>query len=308
MKQIVNGGGGGRGRLRLPTEEEVEVVEILLSLPELIAKSELINRQGFTWGGKKKRSELGLKSESSPATIRQVSESTPEKLTAGGADKSPSTPLCFLPSGSGSDGSGNGKPPSPVKKSFKRKVTDDLVESYNRMLQEQENLMRERKAMKTLHQELASANLELKAMLQKVSYSRNIEDIHQWNNSIKTIDQKSYHPQITMFAPPTPQQHHQHCQQLVVDPNNGKLVAVSSSGNSHGGGRFGLFNQVDPRVKINGEAYDVASSQPLDQSQYSVMDSDVRARNAAAARKNRISRMKANKNALMAIKLSKGCR
>ncbi|KAI3816994.1 hypothetical protein L1987_10780 [Smallanthus sonchifolius] len=306
MKQIVNG--GGRGRLRLPTEEEVEVVEILLSLPAIFAKSELINRRGLTWGGKKKRSELGLKSESSPSTLRQVGVSTPEKLTAGEADKSPSTPLCFLPSGSGSDGSGNRNPPSPVKKSSKRKAADDLVESYNRMQQEQENLLRERKAMKTLHQELASKNLELKAILQKVNYSRNIEDFHQWNNSIKIIDQKSYHPQITMFAPPTPQQQHQHCQQLVVDPNNGKLVAVSYSGKSHGGDRFGLFNQVDQRVKIHGEAYDVASSQPLDQSQYLVMDSDVRVRNSAAARRRRILRMKANKNASLAIKLSRGCR
>ncbi|KAL8218439.1 hypothetical protein R6Q57_021812 [Mikania cordata] len=284
MKQIVAGGGG---RLRSPTEEEAEVAEILLTLTKIIEKSELLRRRRLTWGTKKKRSALVSKEESSPS---------PEKVTAVEAGESPSTPLCFLPSGSGSDGSDKRKPPSSVKKNFKRKATDDLMENYCKMQQEKEILLNETKAMKTLHQELTSANLELKAIIQKVNYSRNI------------IDHQSYHPQNAMFVPATPQ--HQHCQQLMVDPNNGKLVAVSSSGNSHSGGNFGLFNQIDPRVKIHGETFDfLASSQPLDQSKYCVMDNDPRVRTAAAARKMRMLRMKENKKDLLALKLSsRGCR
>ncbi|KAD2804566.1 hypothetical protein E3N88_37943 [Mikania micrantha] len=271
MKQIVAGGGG---RLRSPTEEEAEVAEILLTLPKIIEISEFLRRRRLTWGSTKKRSVLDSKEESSPS---------PEKVTAVEAGESPSTPLCFLPSGSGSDGSDKRKPPSSVKKNFKRKATDDLMENYCKMQQEKEILLKETKAMKTLHQELTSANLELKAIIQKVNYSRNI------------IDHQSYHQQNAIFVPPTPQR----CQQLMV----------SSSGNSHSGGNFGLFNQIDPRVKIHGETFDfLASSQPLDQSKYCVMDNDPRVRTAAAARKMRMLRMKENKKALLALKLSsRGC-
>ncbi|MFS8000884.1 hypothetical protein Hanom_Chr13g01183811 [Helianthus anomalus] len=300
MKQVIDGGGGGGGFI-LPTDEEVEVAEALLMIPKLSAKRELINRFSFTWGVKKKRSVLVSKSESSPSPL-------PEKVTAEEADKSPSTPLNFLPSGS--DGVDKRKTSSSSgKRSLKRKATDDLVESYNRMQQEREILLKETKAMKILHQELSSKNLELKAIIQKVNYSRNIKDFHVWNKSMKIYDQQSY-PQITMFAPPTQQQQQQRCQQLVVDPNNGKLMAVSCSGNSHGGGRFGMINQMDPRVKMQGEAYDfMGCSQPLDQSKYLMMDNDLRMRTAAAAaRKRRILRMKENKNALLALKLARGSR
>ncbi|KAI3696068.1 hypothetical protein L1987_79077 [Smallanthus sonchifolius] len=260
MKQTVT---AVAGRLRIPTEEEVEVVEILLSLPKLFAKSELIGRYSFTWGRKKKRSVLDSKSESSPSP-------------------SPPTPLCFLPGG------GNRKPPSSVRKSLKRKATDDLMELYNGLQQEREILMEKVKAIKTLHQELASENLELKARGQKISYSRNIQDFHIWNSPMKLIDQQRCHQQITMFATATPQQ-------FMVDPNNG-------------GRRFGLFNQIDPRVKIHGETYDfMVCSQPLDQSKYLVMDNDLRVRAAAAARKRRILRMK-DKNSLLAMKLSRAWR
>ncbi|KAJ0669697.1 hypothetical protein HanOQP8_Chr13g0465601 [Helianthus annuus] len=294
MKQIIDGGGGD---FILPTDEEVEVAEALLMIQKLSAKEELINRFSFTWGLKKKRSVLVSKSESSPSPL-------PEKVTAEEADKSPSTPLNFLPSGS--DGVDKRKTSSSGKRSLKRKATDDLVESYNRMQQEREILLKETKAMKILHQELSSKNLELKAIIQQVNYSRNIKDFHVWNKSMKIYDQQSY-PQITMFAPPTQQQR---CQQLVVDPNNGKLLAVSCSGNSHGGGRFGMINQMDPRVKMQGEAYDfMGCSQPLDQSKYLMMDNDLRMRTAAAAaRKRRILRMKENKNALLALKLARGSR
>lgn len=304
MKQSINGGGGGGWRI--PKEDEVEVLEILLTLPKLIAKSEFLSRYTFTWGRKKKRSVLVSKSESSPSTHRPIAENRREKLTAADADKSPSTPLCFLPSGSGSDGATDKpKQPSSLKKSSKRKATDDLMEKYTGMQQQREILMRKIKAMETLRQELSAQNLELKAKRQEINYSKNIEDFQP---SMKlNLDQQHYHQQITMFAPPQPQQ--QYCQQLMVDPNNGKRVAMPCSSNSNNGGRFGLFNQIDPRVKIHGETFDfMTSSQPLDQNKYLVMDSDLRVRTAAAARKRRITRMKENKNSLLAMKLSRACR
>ncbi|XP_076937938.1 uncharacterized protein LOC143605855 [Bidens hawaiensis] len=273
MKQIMNGGGGGGG-LRIPTAAEAQVAEILINMRELI------KRRSFTWGMKKKRSVLVSKSESE--TRRRVGGGSPEKVAAAvvaaEADKSPTTPLCFLP---------------PVKKNVKRKAADDLVESYNRMQQEKEILLRETKAMRTLHQGLTFKNMELKAIIQKVKFTRNIEDFHQWNNSRKIIDQQSYYPQISMFAPPT-QQRQQHCQQLMVDPSNWCSV------NSHSGGRFGLFNQVDPRVKIHDF---MGCFQPLDQSKYMMVDNHLTVRSAAAAaRQRRILRMKENK------RVSRGCR
>ncbi|KAI7726432.1 hypothetical protein M8C21_026186 [Ambrosia artemisiifolia] len=293
-----------RGSEQLPTEDEVKVANILLTFPKIILKSELINRYSFTWGVKKKRSVLNSSVSPSPLplTERRVGEDVTEKVTAADADKSPSTPLSFLPSGSGSDcvDKRKSKTSSSGKK---RKATNDLVESYNRMHQEREILLKETKAMKTLHQELSSTNRELKAIIQKVNYTRNIEDFHKWSKSMKIFDQQSY-PQITMFAPPTTQQQQlqQRCQHF---------VAVSCSGNSHSGGGFGMFNQVDPRVKIiNGEAYDfMGCSQPLDQSKYLMMDNDLRMRTAAAAaRQRRIMRRKENKNASLALKLSRGSR
>ncbi|KAD2393337.1 hypothetical protein E3N88_40314 [Mikania micrantha] len=300
MKQIVRTAGGGGWRI--PTEDDVEVAEILLDLPKLCVKLELIGGYSFNWGRKKKRSVLDSKSESSPSPKKQL-----ESMTAGEADKSPSTPLCFFTGGSGSDGGANRKPPSSVKKTLKRKGTDDLMETYDRMQQEREILKKKIKAMETLHQELTSQNVELKARGQKINYSKNIKDYHKWNSSMKPIDQQHCHHQITMFAPAITPQQPQHChQQLVVDPNNGKLVCSS---NSSGGGRFGLFNQIDPRVKIHGETYDfVASSQLLDQSKYLVMDNDLRIRAAAAARKRRILRMKENKKSSLAMKVSRACR
>ncbi|KVH90404.1 uncharacterized protein LOC112521571 [Cynara cardunculus var. scolymus] len=306
MKQSISGGGGWR----IPKEDEVEVLEILLTLPKLIAKSELLSRYTFTWGRKKKRSVLVLKSESTPSTHQQIDDNRPEKLTAADADKSPSTPLCFLPSGSGSDGADKPKEPSSLKKKFKRKATDDLLEKFTGMQQQREILIQKIRAMETLRQKLGAQNLELKAKRQEINYSKNIEDFRLWNNSMNmNLDQQHYHQQITMFAPPPQPQQQQHCQQLMVDPNNGKLVAMPCSSSSNNGGRFGLFNQIDSRVKIHGETFDfMASSQPLDQSKYLVMDNDLRIRTAAAARKRRIMRMKENKNSLMAMKLSRACR
>ncbi|MFS7931504.1 hypothetical protein Hanom_Chr04g00356751 [Helianthus anomalus] len=71
-----------------------------------------------------------------------------------------------------------------------------------------------------------------------------------------------------------------------------------------------MINQMDPCVKMQGEAYDfMGCSQPLDQSKYLMMDNDLRMRTAAAAaRKRRILRMKENKNALLALKLARGSR
>ncbi|KAI3734377.1 hypothetical protein L6452_13845 [Arctium lappa] len=302
MKQSISGGGGG---WRIPKEDEVEVIEILLTLPKLIAKSELLSRYTFTWGRKKKRSVLVSKSESSPSTHRRIDENTPEKLTAEeDADKSPSTPLCFLPSGSGSDGVDKPKQLSSLKKNSKRKATDDLMEKYTGMQQEREILIRKIKAMETFRQELSAQNLQLKAKRQEINYSKNMEDFQLWNNSMTmNLDQQHYRQQITMFTPPQPQPQQQ--QQMMVDPNNGKVVAI----NSNNGGRFGLFNQIDPRVKIHGETYDfMASSQPLDQSKYLVMDNDLRVRTAAAARKRRIMRMKENKNSMLGLRLPRACR
>lgn len=312
MKQSISGGGGHGARWRIPKEDEVVVLEILLTIPKLIAKSEFLSRYTFTWGRKKKRSVLVSKSESSPSTHRQIDENIPEKLTAADADKSPSTPLCFLPSGSGSDGADKPKQTSSLKKNSKRKATDDLMEKCTAIQQQREILIRKIKAMETLRQELSAQNLELKAKRQEINYSKNIEDFRLWNSSMTmNLDQQHYRQQITMFTPPPPQPQpqQQHCQQLMVDPNNGKLVAMPCSSNSKNGGRFGLFNQIDPRVKIHGETFDfMASSQPLDQSKYLVMDNDLRVRTAAAARKRRIMRMKENKNSLMAMKLSRACR
>lgn len=104
------------GACRIPSEQDAEIIKILLTLPELIAKKELFSQYTFTWGKKKKRSVLVTKSELSPVTHHR----SPEKLTA--ADKSPSTPLCFLPCGNGSDGYDNPKEMLALKKSLKRKV------------------------------------------------------------------------------------------------------------------------------------------------------------------------------------------
>ncbi|KAK9063912.1 hypothetical protein SSX86_017784 [Deinandra increscens subsp. villosa] len=283
MKQSVSGGGrGGGGKLRLPTEEEVEVAEILLTLPRIVAKSEILHRYSFAWGPKKKRSALISQTESSPSPLTLPLTKRPvveKKLTAVEADKSPSTSLCFLPSGSGSDGGGENpklktKTTSSGKKKLKRKLMDDLMELYNKKLQEKENLLREKEAMNARYQKLTSKNLKLKAIMQQVNYSKDYQQ-----------------PQITMFAPPP-----EHCQQV---------VAV------HGGGRFGMFNQIDPRVKIlEGESYEyVVGSQPLDRSRYLMMDDDQRVRAAAANRKKRIMRMKENKNTMLGLKLaSRACR
>ncbi|KAK1419738.1 hypothetical protein QVD17_29031 [Tagetes erecta] len=296
-----------RTGLIMPTEKEVEVMETLLDLPRLIERRELISGYSFKWGKKKKRSVLELK----PELLFQSPEKLPEnviKVDEKMEDrKSPSTPLCFLPCvGGGSDGGGDRKPPSssPERMTVKRKATDDLVEVCDRIEQENQILLKKIEAMKTLHQDLISENLELKATRQKISFSRNMEDCHKWNSSMKVVDeQHHYHQQITMFAPSTSQQPPQQ-QQLVVDHNSGKVMAVSSDG-----GRFGMFNQIDPRVKIQGEAYDfMAASQPLDQSKYLKMDNDLRVRAAAAAaRKRRILKMKENKNSSLAMKLTRGC-
>ncbi|XP_076943686.1 uncharacterized protein LOC143614012 [Bidens hawaiensis] len=175
------------------------------------------------------------------------------------------------------------------------------MEMHNRMYQERDDLMKNVKATRTLHQELSYENMELKAKRQKLNYPRNMkEDIHLWNSPMKTSQQQC-HQQITMFTPPTPQQ--QNCvQQLVVDPNNSKLVGVAKS-NGNGGGRFGLLNQIDPRVNIHLETYE-----PLDQS-WLVMDNVLRFKNAAAAaRKRRMLRIKENRSSLLALKLSRNRR
>ncbi|XP_076913472.1 uncharacterized protein LOC143572113 [Bidens hawaiensis] len=263
---------------KLLTEDEVEVAQILLDLPKLFKREELINRYSFTWGRTKKRS---------------VPPENTTAATAAEAGKSPSTPLCF-------DGGDRRKP--PLVKAFKRKARDDLMEMCNRMCQQRDDLMKKVKAMRTLHQELSYENMELKATRQKLNYPRSMEeDLHIWNSPMKT-SQQHCHEQITMFTPQTPQQ--QHCvQQLVVDPNNSKLVGVAKS-NSNGGGRFGLLNQIDPRGNIHLETY-----KPLDQSNWLVMDNVLRVRNAAAAaRKRRMLRRKENKSSLLALKLSRNCK
>ncbi|XP_076885670.1 uncharacterized protein LOC143535255 [Bidens hawaiensis] len=249
---------------KLLTEDKVEVAQILLDLPKLFKREELINRYSFTWGRTKKRSV------------------PPENTTAAAAaeaGKSPSTPLCF-------DGGDRRKP--PLVKAFKRKARDDLMEMCNRMYQERYDLMKKVKAMRNLHQELSYENMELKAIRQKLNYPRSMEeDIHIWNSPMKT-SQQHCHEQITMFTPQTPQQ---------------QLVGVAKS-NSNGGGRFGLLNQIDPRGNIHLE-----TCEPLDQSNWLVMDNVLRVRNAAvAARKRRMLRMKENKSSLLALKLSRNCK
>ncbi|KAM0019634.1 hypothetical protein Hdeb2414_s0025g00658091 [Helianthus debilis subsp. tardiflorus] len=169
----------------LPREKEVEVGHILLDFPNTWPKLELVGRTTFTWGFKKKRSVLlDMKSELL---------SQPEK--------SPSTPLSFLPFPTGGGGhinnnNNNRKPPLAPTKVFKRKAAEGLMEVYNRLQQEKETLVKQLKAMKTLHQDLTYENLELKAKGQKIKYPRNMEDYHIWNSSMKTVGQ-----QITMFAP-----------------------------------------------------------------------------------------------------------
>ncbi|XP_071733111.1 uncharacterized protein [Rutidosis leptorrhynchoides] len=296
---------GGGDRFTIPAVEDVELVEILLTLPKLISKSEFLSQYSFEWGCKKKRSVLVSKQDSSPLNHRKIDESSPAAAPAEEADKSPVTPFCFLPSGSGSDdGDGNkSKQLLSIKKTLKRKATDDLTERCNKMQQENEVLATNIKAMKIRHQQLTSQNLELKAKRQEIIYPRNIvQDFQSWGKSIKlNVDQQyCYQQQSPMFAPPP--------QHWMIDPN---LVAVSCSSNS--GSRFGLFNHIDPRVKkIHGETYDfMALSQPLDQSRYLLMDNDLRVRTAAAAaaRKRRMMRIKENKNnSLLGMKVSKGCR
>ncbi|KAJ9553934.1 hypothetical protein OSB04_017979 [Centaurea solstitialis] len=281
------------GPMRIPREDEVEVIEALLTLPKLIAKSDFLSRYSFIWGRKKKRSVLDSKSESSPVTHhRQIDEDSPEKLTAAvkddDADKSPSTPLCFLPDDKSKQQS------LSLKKIIKRKVllaADDLMEKYNGMQQENKILQRELKAMKALRQALGVQNLELKAKRQEVNYSKNMEDFRLWGSSSRTmnLDQQHFGHQITISS-----------------------SSHNNSNNNGVGGRFGLFNQIDPRGKKihHGETFDfMAASQPLDQSNYYVMDDDLRVRTAAAAaRQRRIIRMKESKNSLLALKLSRACR
>ncbi|GJZ98050.1 hypothetical protein Tco_0670503 [Tanacetum coccineum] len=180
------------------------------------------------------------------------------------------------------------------------------------MQEENDKLKRDIASMAQKKQELQAQNLELKAKKQKISNTRNMEDMQLWNNPMKVnIDQQvqqRYHhqQQISMFAP---QQQQQQRQQYVVDPNTGKVMTLSLSCSSNinsGGSRFGLFNQIDPRVQR--ETYDfMFKSQPLDHGKYMVID-DLRARNCAAARKRRIIRMKENKNSLLNMRLSRGSR
>lgn len=135
-----------------------------------------------------------------------------------------------------------------------------------------------------------------------------MENVQLWDNPMKI---NHYHhqqqKQMTMFTPLQQQSLQQHRQQqLIVDPNSGKLVAMSCNNNSNGGGSFGLFNQIETRVNIQGETYDfMALSQPLDQNNYKLMDKDLKVRNAAAARKRRIMRMKEIK---YSMKQSRFCR
>nr|XP_043613448.1 uncharacterized protein LOC122585377 [Erigeron canadensis] len=297
MKQSIAGtGGSATGGCRIPSQDEVEVIGILLNLPKIISVSELLSQYSFTWARKKKRSVLVSKQDLSLSLFNQqpvneVIQFLPEKVTAAEADKSPSTPLCFLPS---------------VGKNLKKKEIADLLERYNIMQQEREILLKKIKAMKTHHQELTAQNLELKAKRDEIIYSRTKEDFQLWNNDpVQHVYQQN---KMTMFAPP---QQQQQCQQFMLDPNHGKLACSSNNNN---GTRFGMLNHIDPRVhNIHGEAYDFMSLfQPLDQSKCIISDNELKARNAAAARKRRILRMKHIKNknsSLLSMKMSRGgCR
>ncbi|PWA67059.1 hypothetical protein CTI12_AA298890 [Artemisia annua] len=283
----------------LSSEVEVEAIETLLSLPNLIKKYELLSQYSFTWGIKKKRSVLVNRKVTSSSVVLD-------------ADKSPSTPLCFVNSDGGSDGFDKTNKPLPslsFKKILKKKLVDDLKVKLSGMQEENDKLKRDIASMEQKKQELQAQNLELKAKRQKISYTRNMEDMQLWNNPMKMnldqhVQQRYHHhqQQISMFAPQQQQQ------QYMVDPNTGKVMTMSCSSNiDSGGSRFGLFNQIEPRVQR--ETYDFMSkSQPLDHGKYMVIDNDLRARNCAAARKRRISRMKENKNSLLNMRLSRGSR
>nr|GEW74597.1 hypothetical protein [Tanacetum cinerariifolium] len=145
-------------------------------------------------------------------------------------------------------------------------LVKDLKVKLSGMQEENDKLKRDIASMAQKKQELQAQNLELKAKKQKINYTRNMEDMQLWNNPMKVnIDQQvqqRYHhqQQISMFAPQQQQQR----QQYVVDPNTGKVMTLSCSSNiNSGGSRFGLFNQIEPRVQR--ETYDFMSiSQPLD--------------------------------------------
>nr|XP_043613638.1 uncharacterized protein LOC122585576 [Erigeron canadensis] len=163
----------GGGAFRMPAEKEVEVAGILLNLPKLISKYEILSQYSFTWGSKKKRSFLpsSLLKNQRPVDDQGL----PEKVTAAEATQSPSTPFCFLPS---------------FGKNLKRKATVDLMERYNGIEQESEIVVKEAKPMETHHQELSAQNMELKAKRQEINYSKSIADFQSfqlqlWNNSMQ---------------------------------------------------------------------------------------------------------------------------
>ncbi|GJW00673.1 hypothetical protein Tco_1555924 [Tanacetum coccineum] len=278
-----------RNPLPLPSEIEVEAIQTLLSLPNLIKKYELL--LSFTWGIKKRRSVL---------VNRKVTSSS---VVLDAADKSPSTPLCF----GNSDSFDKANKPSTSSLSFnkilERKLVEDLKVKLSGMQEENDKLKRDIASMAQKKQELQAQNLELKAKKQKISNTRNMEDMQLWNNPMKVnIDQQvqqRYHhqQQISVFAP---QQQQQQRQQYVVDPNTGKVMTLSfscsSNINSGGSRNIGSY-QI--RLTIRFQRYNCMISclnlNHLDHGKYMVID-DLRARNCAAARKRRIIRMKENKN------------
>lgn len=106
--------------MKLPREDEVEVMKILVDLSRLIERREIVSGYSFKWGKTKKRSVLVQSPEMTPENVVKVNEKIGDR-------KSPLSTLCFLPTGSGSDGgcSGGGDRKQPVTAetaTVKRKV------------------------------------------------------------------------------------------------------------------------------------------------------------------------------------------
>ncbi|CAK9178416.1 unnamed protein product [Ilex paraguariensis] len=158
------------------SEYEIEVADIILNLPSLIAESESRNRQRFTWGTTRKRSVIdsGTASGTSPSRIRsspspslQRTSLVQNELERGPEVKvestSPVTPLSFSPSES------DEKSKKAPRKNSKKRSREEWLEIIDGLTQRRELLKGEVETVRNYYNKLKATNVELKAKKQELS-------------------------------------------------------------------------------------------------------------------------------------------
>ncbi|XP_059636398.1 uncharacterized protein LOC132278587 [Cornus florida] len=129
-------------------EVEMEVADILLDLPILIAKMEA----RFRWGTKRRRSVL----DSPPSPSLPPPQRRPKFVVD---TSSPATPLSFLSSES------DERPQHSNKKVSKKRSREELLEIINESTQRKQCLTESVEKVKRHYEELLATNLALKQQL-----------------------------------------------------------------------------------------------------------------------------------------------